>query len=87
MRTAASADGATFDVADPVTNLPYASVAAGGPEDIDRAVTAASTAFTDGPWPGLPARRRASILNRSRTASRPAPTGSPNSRRSTPGSR
>ena len=58
-----SADGATFDVADPVTNLPYASVAAGGPEDIDRAVTAASAAFTDGPWPGLPARQRASILN------------------------
>ena len=61
---AASADGATFDVADPVTNLPYASVAAGGPEDIDRAVTAASAAFTDDPWPGLPARQRAGILNR-----------------------
>jgi 5-carboxymethyl-2-hydroxymuconic-semialdehyde dehydrogenase len=61
---AASADGATFDVADPVTNLPYASVAAGGPEDIDRAVTAASAAFTGDPWPGLPARQRAGILNR-----------------------
>jgi len=61
---AASADGATFDVADPVSNLPYASVAAGGPEDIDRAVTAAAEAFTGGPWPRLPARERASILNR-----------------------
>src|SRR5690349_18691845 len=61
---AASADGATFDVADPVTNLPYASVAAGGPEDIDRAVTAAAEAFTGGPWPGLPSRARARVLNR-----------------------
>src|SRR6516164_996944 len=60
---AASADGVTFDVADPVSNLPYASVAAGGPEDIDRAVTAAAEAFAGGPWPGLPARARAGILN------------------------
>src|SRR5207248_1087883 len=61
---AASADGATFEVADPVSNQPYATVAAGGPEDIDRAVTAASSAFTGGPWRQLPARRRASILTR-----------------------
>jgi len=61
---AKSADGTTFDVADPVSNLPYASVAAGGPEDIDRAVTAAAEAFTDGTWPQMPARARASILNR-----------------------
>jgi len=59
-----SADGATFEVADPVTNLPYASVAAGGVADIERAVTAAGEAFADGPWPGMPARERASILNR-----------------------
>jgi 5-carboxymethyl-2-hydroxymuconic-semialdehyde dehydrogenase len=44
-----STDGATFDVADPVTNQPYACVAAGGPGDIDRAVTAARTAFTGPP--------------------------------------
>ena len=61
---AASADGATFDVADPVTNVPYASVAAGGPRDIDRAVAAAAEAFTAGPWPGLPARARAGLLSR-----------------------
>ena len=58
-----SADGATFDVADPVTNVPYATVAAGGAEDIGRAVAAATAAFRDGPWPGLPARPRARILN------------------------
>ena len=61
---AASADGATFDVADPVTNQPYASVAAGGAKDVDRAVAVAAAAFTDGPWPDLPARQRAQILNR-----------------------
>ena len=61
---AASADGATFHVADPVRNLPYATVAAGGAADIDRAVAAASQAFTDGPWPCLPARERANILTR-----------------------
>jgi 5-carboxymethyl-2-hydroxymuconic-semialdehyde dehydrogenase len=61
---AASADGATFDVADPVTNVPYASVAAGGPQDIDRAVAAAAEAFTAGPWPSLPARARAGLLSR-----------------------
>jgi 5-carboxymethyl-2-hydroxymuconic-semialdehyde dehydrogenase len=59
-----SADGATFEVADPVTNQPYATVAAGGPNDIDRAVAAATRAFTDGPWPGLPARDRARVLTR-----------------------
>jgi 5-carboxymethyl-2-hydroxymuconic-semialdehyde dehydrogenase len=60
----ASADGATFEVADPVTNRPYASVAAGGAADIDRAVAAARAAFTGGPWPDLPARERARILNK-----------------------
>src|SRR5580658_7409670 len=60
---AASADGATFEIADPVTNQPYATVAAGGPEDVDRAVAAATAAFTDGPWPHLPGRTRATILN------------------------
>ena len=61
---AGSADGGTFEVADPVSNQPYATVAAGGAEDVDRAVTAAATAFTAGPWPDLPARARATILNR-----------------------
>jgi len=59
-----SADGATFTVADPVSNQAYAQVAAGGAEDIDRAARAAHRAFTDGPWPGLAARQRARVLNR-----------------------
>ncbi len=61
---AGSTDGGTFEVADPVSNQPYATVAAGGAEDVDRAVAAAATAFTAGPWPNLPARARATILNR-----------------------
>src|SRR5882672_907374 len=59
-----SADGATFAVADPVSNEHYAQVAAGGAADIDRAARAARCAFTDGPWPGLAARQRARVLNR-----------------------
>ena len=55
---------ATFDVLDPVTNLPYATAAAGQAEDIDLAVAAASRAFTEGPWPRLKPRERARALNR-----------------------
>jgi len=60
----ASADGATFEVADPVSNRPYATVAAGAAEDINRAAAAATTAFRHGPWPDLPGRERARILNK-----------------------
>jgi 5-carboxymethyl-2-hydroxymuconic-semialdehyde dehydrogenase len=59
-----SSDGATFEVADPVTNRPYATVAAGGPGDIDRAVAAARAAFAAGPWLHLAGRARAAVLNR-----------------------
>jgi 5-carboxymethyl-2-hydroxymuconic-semialdehyde dehydrogenase len=59
-----SADGATFDVIDPVTNQTYAQVAAGGAAVVDRAVAAAHRAFADGPWPDMAARPRARILNR-----------------------
>jgi 5-carboxymethyl-2-hydroxymuconic-semialdehyde dehydrogenase len=59
-----SADGATFGVADPVSNEVYARCAAGGRHDVDQAVTAALIAFETGPWPHLAARQRAKILNR-----------------------
>jgi 5-carboxymethyl-2-hydroxymuconic-semialdehyde dehydrogenase len=58
-----SISGSTFDVADPVSNQPYATAAAGQAEDIDRAVQAARKAFADGPWPTMTARARAKILN------------------------
>ncbi len=57
-----SADGATFEVADPVSNRPYGTVAAGGADDIGHAVHAAAEAF--GEWSRLPARDRATILGR-----------------------
>ena len=59
-----SVTGGTFHVADPVSNRVYAHVAAGGPEDVDRAVAAAAKAFDDGRWAGLAARARARILNK-----------------------
>jgi 5-carboxymethyl-2-hydroxymuconic-semialdehyde dehydrogenase len=59
-----SADGATFEVMDPVSGQAYARAAAGREQDVDRAVTAARIAFECGPWPHLAARARAKILNR-----------------------
>ncbi|MEU5696462.1 5-carboxymethyl-2-hydroxymuconate semialdehyde dehydrogenase [Actinosynnema sp. NPDC020468] len=59
-----SVDGATFGVADPVTNVEYGRVAAGGPADIDLAVAAATRAFNEGPWPRLSHRERANVLVR-----------------------
>ncbi len=63
-RQVPSADGATFDVAEPAGNTVYARAAAGGAADVGRAVAAAREAFRSGPWPGLAARARAGILNR-----------------------
>jgi 5-carboxymethyl-2-hydroxymuconic-semialdehyde dehydrogenase len=60
----ASVDDNTFEVADPVSNRPYARVAAGAAKDVDRAVAAAQAAFSGGPWPTLAARARARILNK-----------------------
>jgi 5-carboxymethyl-2-hydroxymuconic-semialdehyde dehydrogenase len=59
-----SLSGATFEVLDPMTNRPYLTAAAGQAEDIDRAVAAARTAFTDGPWPAMVPRQRAAILTK-----------------------
>ncbi len=59
-----SIGGQTFDVLDPVTNEVYTTAAAGQAEDIDRAVTAARTAFRDGPWPRMKARERNRVLGR-----------------------
>ncbi|ACQ79128.1 5-carboxymethyl-2-hydroxymuconate semialdehyde dehydrogenase [Beutenbergia cavernae DSM 12333] len=59
-----SADGATFDVLEPVGSAVYVRAAAGGAADVDRAVAAARRAFTDGDWPHLRARERARVLTR-----------------------
>jgi 5-carboxymethyl-2-hydroxymuconic-semialdehyde dehydrogenase len=57
-----SADGRTFEVTDPASNTTYARAAAGGPRDVDRAVTAARAAFL--PWSKLSNRERAVVLYR-----------------------
>jgi aminomuconate-semialdehyde/2-hydroxymuconate-6-semialdehyde dehydrogenase len=59
-----SADGATMESTDPWTRLPWATVALGSQADADRAVSAARTAFDEGPWPRLGYQERARILNR-----------------------
>ncbi|MGF3056939.1 5-carboxymethyl-2-hydroxymuconate semialdehyde dehydrogenase [Microbacterium sp. YY-01] len=59
-----SVDGETFDVLNPATNTAYIRAASGNNKDIDRAVAAARTAFTDGPWPRMLPRERSRILHR-----------------------
>lgn len=59
-----SEDGDTFDVLDPVTNEAYIKAASGKQADIDNAVAAARTAFTQGPWPNMLPRERSRILHR-----------------------
>jgi acyl-CoA reductase-like NAD-dependent aldehyde dehydrogenase len=56
--------GRTATVIGPATNEAIAEVAAGGPEDIDLAVTAARRAFDEGPWPRLSASQRGRYLLR-----------------------
>lgn len=58
------AEGRTFATLNPATNAPLAEVAAGGAEDVDRAVRAARAAFDEGSWPHLPAAERARLLHR-----------------------
>jgi acyl-CoA reductase-like NAD-dependent aldehyde dehydrogenase len=54
----APSGGDVIEVVSPHTEQPIARVAAAGPDDVDRAVTAARAAFDDGPWPRLdPAER------------------------------
>jgi delta 1-pyrroline-5-carboxylate dehydrogenase len=56
-------DGATFDTFAPATGEVIARVAACGPDDIDRAVSAARAAFDGGEWSRLaPAERKAVLL-------------------------
>ncbi|PZG18367.1 aldehyde dehydrogenase [Nonomuraea aridisoli] len=59
-----AADGGTFEVRNPATGDLLYEVAHATPADVDDAVTAARRAFEDGRWRGMPARRRARVLNR-----------------------
>jgi acyl-CoA reductase-like NAD-dependent aldehyde dehydrogenase len=54
---------ATISVIEPATEQVYFQVAAAQPPDMDRAITAAKTAFDSGPWPRLTHAERAEYLN------------------------
>src|SRR6266404_3452221 len=56
--------GKTFNVYDPSTEGVVATVPAGGPKDVDRAVKAAHRAFYEGGWKGVSAQERGRILFR-----------------------
>ena len=57
-----SISGDTFETKSPIDGAILASVARGGPEDIDRAATAASLAFKA--WRDMPAAMRKKLLHR-----------------------
>jgi 5-carboxymethyl-2-hydroxymuconic-semialdehyde dehydrogenase len=57
-----SVSGDTFETKSPIDGAVLASVARGGPEDIDRAATAASLAFKS--WRDMSASMRRKLLNR-----------------------
>ncbi|MFC4120511.1 aldehyde dehydrogenase [Nonomuraea zeae] len=59
-----SASGETFASVDPYTREPWAEVALGGADEVDRAVTAARRAFDEGPWPRLGRAERGRLLHR-----------------------
>lgn len=61
---AVAASGETLSVLNPATGQEIDQVAAGGAEDVDRAVRAARDAFDGGPWPRLGIHERALVLNR-----------------------
>src|SRR5918992_2857351 len=58
------AAGGELETLNPATNDILAEVAAGGAEDIDRAVQAAHRAFEEGPWPRMKVAERAKVLKR-----------------------
>lgn len=61
-RWQAAASAAALQVDAPGDGRPLARIAAGDARDIDLAVAAARRAFRHGPWPRLPATRRAALL-------------------------
>ena len=57
-----AADGRTFATLDPASGQEIAQVAHAGPADVDRAVKAARAAFSEGPWPSMPAAGREGLM-------------------------
>lgn len=63
-RAVDAASGQWFDSYNPYTGEPWAQIAEGNADDVDRAVRAAHRAFTQGPWPQLTASQRGLLLHR-----------------------
>jgi acyl-CoA reductase-like NAD-dependent aldehyde dehydrogenase len=59
-----AASGEWLEVVNPASGQPVARVAAGGAEDIDRAVELGLRAFREGAWSDRPVAERASVLQR-----------------------
>lgn len=59
-----SKSGKSFDAFNPATGEVHATVALGGKEEIEQAVSAAKDAFENGPWPQMSVSERADILRR-----------------------
>src|SRR4051812_29033909 len=59
-----SGSGAKFDVLNPATNGVLATVACGGRDEVELAVSAARRAFDEGPWPRMKAAGRAAVLRK-----------------------
>ncbi|MEU9634596.1 aldehyde dehydrogenase [Streptomyces tendae] len=62
-KTVGSADGASMLSVDPTGRTAWAEVARGSTTDVDRAVAAARSAFTEGPWPRMTQDERSAILH------------------------
>jgi aldehyde dehydrogenase (NAD+) len=59
-----AAGGQTFETVDPATGRPITSLALAGSQDVDRAVTAARRALTEGPWGSIATGERARLMYR-----------------------
>ena len=59
-----SASGKWFDSYNPYTGEPWAQIAQGTAEDVDRAVRVAHKAYTEGPWSELTASQRGLLLHK-----------------------
>jgi aldehyde dehydrogenase (NAD+) len=57
-----AADGKTFETIDPATDESICEVAFAGPEDVERALTAARESFDKGVWANEQPRRRGQVL-------------------------
>ncbi len=54
--------GETFHTVNPATGKPLAQIAQAGPEDVDRAVSAAREAFENGPWGSMTPAQRGELM-------------------------